>query len=188
MHRQYLEEFLQDCSTDIQGRCLEFQEDTYTTRFGGQAIHVVDVLHRDEGNPLATIVADLTRPNEIPSNMYDCIVCTQVLHLVSEVDKMVGELYRILRPGGVLLVAVPHITICYPEHHELWRFTEEGLQLLLAGRFGTDNVKLRSFGNSLTTAGWLRGLVARDFAREELAYHDPRFSMLLCARAVKRNG
>jgi predicted SAM-dependent methyltransferase len=42
---------------------------------------------------------------------------------VLDVDRMVAELRRILKPGGVLLAAVPDITVCYPEHGELWRFT-----------------------------------------------------------------
>ena len=87
--------------------------------------------------------------------------------------------------GGVLLAAVPDITVCYPEHHELWRFTEEGLRLLLEKHFGAGAVTVRGYGNSLTAAGWIRGLAGRDFTRAELAHHDPRFSIMICARAVK---
>ena len=127
-HRDYLEQFLGEVAAGIRGRCLEFQEDSYTTKFGGARVGTVDILHRDPGNPNATIVADLTTANGIPSDAFDCIICTFVLHLVLDVDRMVAELRRILKPGGVLLAAVPDITVCYPEHHELWRFTEEGLR------------------------------------------------------------
>jgi hypothetical protein len=187
MHREYLEGFLQEFSSEIRGRCLEFEKDAYTSRFGGDAVTAVDILHKEEGNPAATIVADLTRQNEIQSTLFDCIICTQVLHVVVDVEKMISELHRILKSNGVLLLTVPHITICYPEHHELWRFTEEGLLLLLTKHFGTENVTVRGYGNSLTAAGWLRGLVARDFTRKEREYHDSRFSIILCAKAVKRN-
>jgi len=188
MHRDYLDLFLHEVSSVIRGRCLEFQEDAYTSRFGGDRVSSVDILHRDPGNPNATIVADLTKGNGLPSDFFDCIICTYVLHVVFDFEKMVAELHRILKPNGVLLVAVPHITICYPEHHELWRFTEEGLRLLLASHFGAGNVMVRGYGNSLTAAGWLRGLVARDFTRAELEYHDPRFAMVLCASAIKGAG
>src|SRR5688572_33170143 len=65
IHRYYLEAFLTECSRDVRGACLEFQNATYTRRFGGSAVTTADVLHLDESNPNATIVADLTPPNTI---------------------------------------------------------------------------------------------------------------------------
>ncbi len=182
----YVEQFLVEFSSSIQGHCLEFQDDTYASRLGGKHVTALDILHRDPGNPQTTIVADLTTKNEIPDSLFDCIICTYVLNVVSDPTAVVSELYRILKPTGVLLVAVPHIAIDYREHHELWRFTEEGLRLLLNKSFGADDVATRGYGNSLIAAGWLRGLVARDFRRAELEYHDPRFAMAVCAKAVKR--
>ena len=34
IHRHYLEQFLREFSSDIRGHSLEFQEDSYTSRFG----------------------------------------------------------------------------------------------------------------------------------------------------------
>ena len=112
IHRYYLAQFLQQHAADIQGHCLEFQEDSYTSRFGGERISKLDILHIDASNPNATIIADLTRPNAVPSDTFDCIVCTHVLHLVGEVDALVRDLHRILKPGGVMLVASPQIACC----------------------------------------------------------------------------
>jgi SAM-dependent methyltransferase len=189
IYRDYLELFLHDASSVIRGRCLEFQDDTYTSRFGGDRVSTIDILHRDPGNPNATIVADLTTENGISGDSYDCIICTHVLHGVFDFEKMVAELHRILKPNGVLLVAVPHIVRWNPQSEnfdEYWRFTEEGLRILLAKHFGAGNVMVRGYGNSLTAAGSLRGLVARDFTRAEVQYHDSRFAMELCASATKR--
>ncbi|WP_376797507.1 methyltransferase domain-containing protein [Thermogemmatispora sp.] len=185
IHRYYLERFLQDNSSDIKGHCLEFQEDSYTSRFGGNAVTKIDILHVDDSNPSATIVADLTKPNDIPSDLFDCIICTHVLHVVSDLEKFVAELHRILKPGGVLLVGVPHISMCDPNWHELWRFTPEGLRVVLLSSFGDDNVEVKGYGNSLTAAGEIRGLVKHEFTQSELDYNDPRFSIEVCARAVK---
>ena len=185
LHRDYVEEFFQQFSRDIRGHCLEFQEDTYTSRFGRDAVTKLDILHKEPGNPHATLVADLTQPNTIPSNEFDCIICTYTLHVVFDFYKMIAEFHRILKEGGVLLIAVPHIMLCYPQFHELWRFTPEGLEALLGRVFGVGNVTIKGYGNSLTRAGELRGLVARDFSREELAHHDLRFSMVVMGRAVK---
>ncbi len=184
--RYYLAQFLQECAADIHGHCLEFQDDTYTTHFGGSRVGKLDILHHVAGNAHATIVADLARPNPIPSHLFDCIVCTHVLHVIFEVEKAVAELHRILKPGGVLLVGVPHLSMVNPSHSEIWRFTPLGLQTLLARVFGPEQALVRGYGNSLTAAGSVKGMAAQDFLRAERDYQDERFAVEVCARAVKK--
>ncbi len=184
IHRYYLDCFLERYAGDIRGHCLEFQDPAYVPRFGG-AVTKLDILHLDDSNPRATLVADLTKPNEIPTGLFDCIVCTHVLHIVYDLGKIVAEMQRILKPGGVLLVAVPCVSMYEPKEHELWRFTPEGLRALLAHAFGAGNVTLHPFGNSLTAAGEIRGLVVQEFTHQELEHPDERFPVEVCARAVK---
>jgi SAM-dependent methyltransferase len=185
IHRYYLKQFLQGFSSDIYGDCLEFQEDSYTSQFGQHRVIKSDILHKEYGNPNATIVADLTKPNDIPDKRFDCIICTYVLNIILKPEQIISELYRILKPGGVLLVAAPQASMCEPEWHDVWRFTSEGLHSLLAEAFEAENVTVRAYGNSLTAAGDLRGLVADEFTQRQLNYHDPRFAIVVCARAVK---
>lgn len=186
IHRHYVEQFLQEFSYDIRGHGLEFQEDSYTSRFGADRIIKSDILEKESGNPNATIVADITKPNDIPSAKFDFIICTYVLHLISDVDAALSELWRMLKPGGVLLAAVPQVHMAAPYWHELWRWTPEGFNLQLARSFGQANITVRAYGNSLTAAGDIRGLVADEFTKAQLDYHDPRFGIVVCARAVKR--
>jgi SAM-dependent methyltransferase len=183
--RYYLLQFLQESAAAIYGHYLEFQEDSYTSRFGGSAVTKVDILHHDHSRPQATIVADLAKPNDIPSDSFDCIICTHVLQHIVEVDKAVSELYRILKPGGTLLVANPHINMCGLHSHEIWRLTPVGLAAVLGQAFGAENVTVRSYGNSLTAAGEIRGLASHEFTESELNYHDQRFAVEVCARALK---
>lgn len=182
--RHYLRLFLAECAADIRGHCLEFDSGRYTRMFG-RAVEKIDVLHVDDSNPRATIVGDLTRPNRIPSDTFDCIVCTHVLHLIYEVDAAIADLHRILKPGGVLLVAVPHVSMVSGSFPEYWRFTPDGLRAALAKRFGEAAVTVRAYGSSLTAAGQIRGLAAHEFTRSELAFSDPRFAVEVCGRAVK---
>jgi SAM-dependent methyltransferase len=183
--RYYLDRFMTECAADVRGRCLEFQDDSYTIHYGGAAVTKVDILHVDDSNPRATLVGDLTKPNDLPGDAFDCIICTHVLHVIAELDRAVAELRRLLKPGGVLLVAVPCVSMCDPQWHELWRFTEEGLCTLLARAFGPHRVMTRAYGNSLTAAGQIRGLAAHEFTSAELDTHDPRFAVEVCARAWK---
>ena len=75
--------------------------------------------------------------------------------------------------------------MCDPGFHEMWRFTPEGLAVVLAKSFGIGNVSVRAYGNSLTAAGELRGLVATEFDQATLNYQDSRFAVEVCARAYK---
>lgn len=184
LHRFYVEQFLSRHAADVRGRCLEFNDPLYTRQFGGDRVTSTDVIHVEAGNPLATIVADLTRPNDVPSDHFDCIICTHVLHVVPDLPAIARELHRILAPGGVLLVAVPQLSMAGPEWHELWRFTPLGLRRVLEPAFGP--IEVEAFGNSLVAAAEIRGLVAAELSERELKAQDPRFAIEVCARAVKR--
>jgi SAM-dependent methyltransferase len=187
LHRYYLDLFMGEFAADIRGRCLEFQNDQYTTRFGGGRVAHLDILHKEGSgtSKRATIVADLLAPNRVPSDSYDTIVCTHTLHIVEDPRRFMDELHRLLAPGGVLLLGVPHVAGIQPWWHELWRFTPEGLAWLGAHSFGVGNVTLRSYGNTLTAAGAMRGLIAGEFNPRELGLHDERFAVEVCLRAVK---
>ncbi|MGB0877183.1 MAG: methyltransferase domain-containing protein [Mycobacterium sp.] len=188
--RFYLEsKFLPEFAADISGRVLEFFSDDYIHRFGDPTqLTQIDVLNLEDGIPGTTVQADLTKPNDIPDNTFDCIVCTHVLQLIDDFDAAVDDMYRILKPGGVLLVAVPHVSMCDSEAYtDFWRFTRLGLQMVMERNFDPADIEMRAYGNSLTAAGEIRGLCAHEFTRRELDHHDERFAVEICARAVKRS-
>jgi SAM-dependent methyltransferase len=61
---------------------------------------------------------------------FDVILCMYVLEHVFDVHAAVANMRIALKPGGKLLVAVPHV---YPYHDEpidFWRFTEHSLREL----------------------------------------------------------
>jgi SAM-dependent methyltransferase len=185
LHRLYVARFLEEHRASIAGRCLEFNDPGYLERFGGPRVTSIDIIHIDDTNPRATVVADLTGDNAIPSSAFDCIICIHVLHVVGDLGRFVRELHRILAPGGAVLVAVPQVSMNDPEQGELWRFTAEGLARTLAVAFPPERTRITAFGNSLTSAGEIRGLVAEDFFESELQTQDVRFALELCAIAGK---
>ncbi len=188
LHRYYIDRFFGEFRQDVRGRVLEFQNDQYASRFGGSNIQKLDILHKEGSghSKRATIIADLTRPNNIPSDYYDCVICTRVLHIVRDLPAILSEMRRILRPGGVLLAAVPMTDMIEPWWHELWRFTPEGFGELVGSAFGSENVQIRAYGNSLVAAASMCGLTVEEFSRRELDTFDGRFAIEVCARAIKR--
>jgi SAM-dependent methyltransferase len=188
--RYYIDRFLGSHADDLKGRVLEIGDDRYTRRFGGAAITRSDVLHVVPGSPQATIVADLTRADEVPSSTFDCIVCTQTLQMIVDVDAALRHLARILKPGGVLLATSSGINrICRREGvdpwGEYWRFTTQSAERLFARAFPPTHVRAVAYGNVLAAVAFLHGLAAEELTVEELDYQDPDFEVLVAVRAVR---
>jgi peptidoglycan/xylan/chitin deacetylase (PgdA/CDA1 family)/SAM-dependent methyltransferase len=188
IHRYYLERFFEEFAGDIHGHCLEFLNNQYTGRYGKDRVQRLDILHKEGSGTSknATIIADLLAPHNVPAGTFDCIICTQTLHIVEDPLRFLEELKRLLKPEGVLLLGAPQSSTLQPWWHELWRFTSEGLQFLAARVFGAENIVIRSYGNSIAAAGELRGLCAEDFSKFELDPRDDRFAMEICLRAIHR--
>jgi len=188
--RYYIEKFLSEHRRDVRGRVLEIGDASYTRKFGDERVTRSDVLNYIEGNPKATIVADLTRADNIPSDVFDCIILTQTLQMIYEARSAVNQLYRILKPGGTLLVTAHGTSrICRREGvddwGEYWRFTGQSLHHLLAERFARERVEVSAYGNVFAAICFLEGIAAEELDPEEIDHQDPDFEVLVAARAVK---
>ncbi len=62
---------------------------------------------------------------------FDVVLCSQVLEYVPDPRVVIAEIYRVLKPGGALLLSVPAV---FPADSEkdTWRFLPESLRLLLS--------------------------------------------------------
>lgn len=186
--RYYIHRFLETHQTEIQGRVLEIGESTYTRQFGGDRVTHSDVLHVIAGNPEATFVGDLTKADHIPSDVFDCIILTQTLHLIYDMKAAVATLYRTLKPGGVLLATVPGISQvvkCDWGDDWCWSLTTQSARLLLEEYFPQSSVEVEAYGNVLTAAAFLYGAATEDLRPHELEHRDPEYQCLITLRAVK---
>lgn len=187
--RYYIEGFLRDRSEDIRGRVLEIKDDTYTVRFGGARVTRSDVVHPVPGNPLATIVADLTTGEGVPSDAFDCIICTQTLHLIYDSRSAVSTLHRALKSGGVLLVTTPGISQI--SRHDMdrwgdfWRYTTASARRQFEEVFPAEGLEVRARGNVKTAVAFLHGLATEELGPGELERDDPDYELLITVRAVK---
>jgi SAM-dependent methyltransferase len=187
--RYYIERFLTQHASDIRGHVLEIKEDIYASRFGGNKVTRVDVIHPVKGNPHATIVADLTSADHVPSNTFDCIIFTQTLQLIYETRAAVTTLYRILKPGGILLTTVSGISKISRDDMDrwgyYWQFTTKSARKLFEHVFPSENIQVDSHGNVLAAVAFLHGAASDDLRRKELDYVDQDYQLLICIRAVK---
>lgn len=190
IERYYIEQFLERHSADIKGRVLEMGDPAYIRKFGGGNVTQEDVLNYVEGNPNATIVADLTDAPHIADNSFDCIIITQTLQMIFEVDKAIATLERILKPGGVVLCTSHGMTRVarregVDDWGEYWHFTSQSKKRLFRAAFESENVEVSTVGNIFTCICNLHGLGAGEIDQSELDSHDPNYEMLVMVRAVK---
>ena len=186
--RYYIENFLAHYSSDINGRVLEIGDNSYTLKYGGERVTKSDVFHAVEGNPEATIVGDLTNAEHIPSDSFDCLILTETLQLIYEVRLALKTIYRILKPGGVVLITIPGITSLSDNQWRstwYWNYTTVSAQRLFEEVFPPANVKVETYGNVLSATAFLQGLATQELKQEELDYRDPNYEVTITVRAVK---
>jgi SAM-dependent methyltransferase len=175
---------------DIRGRVLEVGGSEYARAFSAEgAIEQLDVLHADDSNPEATIVADLQGCEGVPESAFDCIICTQTLHLLFDIAGAVATLHRALRPGGVVLVTAPGLTpSCTREAvrwGDYWRLTPGSARKLFEKEFPPEAIAVETYGNLRTATAFLHGHATEDLTDAELGVHDPDFPVTIAVRATK---
>ena len=215
--RHYIAAFFDRHGPRIRGRVLEIGEQLYVRERGAfsarqkrkppppvrGSVTSVDVLDVSASNPEATVVADLGTPSaDVPVDTFDCIICTQTLQFVYDLPTAVRNLYRMLKPGGSLLLTMPGISqisapevIVSPELtasdygeaglHDYWRVTPASGEALCAEVFGADAVIVESYGNVLTAVALLHGLTIEDLRPGELAHNDPSYPLIVGVCATK---
>ena len=187
--RYFIERFLEQNAQCIKGRVLELAGNDYTLRFGGDRVTHSDVLDVRVDHPDATIVADLTVGDGIPSDAFDCIILTQVLNFIYDVKAAIRTIHRILKPGGCVLVSVAGISQAVPDEREYcgdyWRFTSLSLRMLFEEVFPTRNVTVEAHGNVMAAVAFLHGLALEELREDELDYRDPDFELSVLLKAIK---
>lgn len=211
--RHYIEDFIERHDSRIRGRVLEIGEQLYVRERGAFAargaggplppvrsgVDQVDILDLAASNPQATIVADLNDPKAaVPTDAFDCVICTQTLQFVYDVPAALRTLRQALKPGGTLLMTVPGISQIVPVELiqspgitgadypggraallDYWRFTPSAAERLCSDEFGQDGWKVESFGNVLAAVAFLHGLAADDLRPGELGHNDPAYPLLI---------
>ncbi len=189
--RFYIERFIAQYQELIRGRVAEFESDQYIRLFGDGRVEHSDVLDINEQNNQRTITLDLAQPDSAPQDLFDCILCTQTLFLIRDYVSAVRSLYKMLKPGGDLLVTLPGICPLVRGHlvagagDDWWRFTGRSAQRAFSDVFGDENVVVHTYGNVLTATAFMHGLVQEELTQDELEYHDPDFEVIIGVKVTK---
>lgn len=105
---------------------------------GGAVVHVdLDPARRPD------VVADVCDLGCFEDGRFDAAFLLEVLEHVATPDLAISELYRVLKPGGRLVLSTPFVFEIHEAPHDYFRFTEHGLRFLLRG-FGSCSIGRRN--------------------------------------------
>jgi SAM-dependent methyltransferase len=189
--RHYIEQFLSRHRADIHGRVLEVKDPKYATTFSSQMLDV-EVLDIDASNLQATLIADLTRADQVSSDQFDCFILTQTLHIIYDFRSALHEAVRLLKTDGVLLCTIPAVSrVNYEDgglqSGDFWRLTRAAVQRLFSEVFQPEHVSIETYGNVRVCTAFLYGLATEDLDLNVLKFNDPWFPLVHCVRAVKQS-
>lgn len=108
------------------------------------------------GLQLAGSVLDIPLRDE----SLDSILCLQVLEHVPDPERAMREFYRCLKPGGTLLLSVPHLAYLHNEPRDYLRFTKHGLRTFLE-RAGFSDIEITPAGGLLSFLGHLPSMLVK---------------------------
>lgn len=109
------------------GRVLDFgcADVPYRDFFGAD----VDFVPADlPGNPHATVLIAPDGTLPLDDDSFDAVLSTQVLEHVTDPGVYLAECFRVLRPGGRLLLSTHGIMVWHPDPVDHWRWTCSGLK------------------------------------------------------------
>ncbi len=94
-----------------------------------------------------------------PDASVDLVLSTQVLEHVRQPWVAMREFHRILKPGGQLLITIPHVWFYHPHPGDFWRVTQEGI-VALCDDAGFRVREARTQGGALLAFGQVLNFLA----------------------------
>ena len=138
--RKNIEEFLQQSAKKYDQVGLSLLEIAPQVHSGAKTYFTKSILKTLDLDPEAKsdYCLDICKNNKtvISDNTYDIINCNEVLEHTLQPFLAIAEMYRMLKPGGILLITTPPFNFrIHGPLPDCWRFTEHGLRALLSNLF-----------------------------------------------------
>ena len=110
------------------------------------------------GIDISEVVCDLAKANcpegtfipadcytlPFPDDEFDLVHCAEMIEHVDYPEQAIAEMYRVLKPGGTIIITTPNQNAAEYEEH-LWKWDANGVRLMLGTHMSKD--KLEGFKN-----------------------------------------
>jgi SAM-dependent methyltransferase len=125
---------------------------------------VAEVANYDIASALPGAVIGPLERLPFPDSSFDTILCNAVLEHVEKIDAVVGELARVLRPGGHAVIAVPFLQPYHACPGDYRRYTKDGLAAL-GEAAGLAAIEVNPVHSAAQTVGWILWAIAEEKGR-----------------------
>jgi len=105
---------------------------------------------------------------------FNGVLMEYVLEHVPDVSPLLSEVYRILKPGAQVLITVPFKQNFHACPNDYWRFTEQGIRLVLQ-RLGFEQIEVKVYGGPVSA--WINA--TKEFLATILSLGIPLFYDIL---------
>lgn len=187
--RYYIEKFLEKHKNLILGKVMEISDNVYTQKYGGEKVEESIVLHV-EGWGRNAVKGNLETGEEINENWVDTLILTQTLMFIYDTKKTVQNIYKMVKPGGSVLVTVAGISQISRYEADNWgdfySFHEDAVRRIFGEIFGAENIQVECFGNVKTAISLLYGLCCEDLTEEDFTYQDMDYQVIIGIVAHKQ--
>lgn len=132
--RPYINDYINLTKEYIRGDVLEFAggDVIYAQKYGTPCnVYLMAGIAHKNVYPNADFYTDLDDIATLPDKKFDCIVATQVIMYMKNVEVALQNLKTMLKPGGALIITVPGPLFHHSKgSHHMFSFTEESLEYL----------------------------------------------------------
>jgi ubiquinone/menaquinone biosynthesis C-methylase UbiE len=115
----------------------------YAERVGTQRVHGVDMAGLEEARRkgVDAVAFDLNSgaPLPYPDTSFDAVVCIQTLEHVLPTDRLLSEIRRVLKPGGIGIIDVPRLDSFLNVGLLLLGYQPPGIECSRERRYGSIN-------------------------------------------------
>ncbi|MEB3830092.1 class I SAM-dependent methyltransferase [Phormidium sp. CCY1219] len=115
----------------IQGRILDLgggDRPSYRLLLESQVTEWVTADIVPDNKP--TVLCNLEQPLPFEDSEFDAVIAFNLLEHIYNHQPLIGEMYRILKPGGNCEVMVPFLINIHGDPHDYFRYTESSLNKL----------------------------------------------------------
>jgi len=187
--RYYIESFLAKHSHDIHGVVMEVSTNQYTRKYGEDRVEKSIISHvKGWGN--RSIKCNFETGEGIIDNSIDCLICTQTLQYIFDLQSAIKNIYRMLKEEGTALITVPGIKpLCEYDNEkwgEYWSFTSKSLERLCSLVCEPDNIEIYQYGNVKIATAYLYGVCCEELTEKDFEYQDMQYPFLIAAKISKK--
>lgn len=178
--RKYIDYFLRGNKQYITGDVLEIEDGYYTKKFGDNYKSIVMDVSSDAA--CVDFNANLEIGEGIKEGIADCFILTQTLMYIYDLEKTSDSIYKLLKPGGVLLITCSGISQnsrrCMDNYGCYFSFNASVYGKMFGDKNKFEIVESGSLGNAKTSLAHLAGLCCEDLKESDFEFNDKYYPLI----------